>query len=990
MVTGQFKILIEKIFSIADKNHIDPDQSQRIRELLYDVEGLSILDNREHILAEFWARAKSTQWITYFWNEIKDCPNVVEQNGNFKIPLWPPQTYLKLVAKQETCKVEELLSQISTNNPKYYELLCDLIIKNLISVRDIFINKLIEYLNSPYLFTFTKIDEVLFRLTSLKDLHFALYLAKKCIEFKLDPKTNEKQAQRKSSSENMFTSLEPQPIFDQWRYQEILEKGIRPLAEKAPLEMAFILIDVVASMIRLRIHQDELEKISNNDFSYIWCQRLDEPTRDHLDSKEALVHTLTYACEKVYEKKPASVVQLNEALRKGLWNIFQRIREHLYATNLTEQTKPWIREIILEHRDYDKSVHHYEFQRMVRLACEKFGSKLLSEGERETIFEAIKSGPSKESWKEFVGDNYTEERFIERKSFFHRSQLTPFSSVLFGRYKVCYQKLCKEASKPIDDDSYSPCKSEGVKTGEYQSPKSADELSNMADKDLLNFLNVWEDVHHEPGKWWVDINFEALSFAFQMTFKNKIIPNNNRLRFWMDSISRIERPIYVRAMLLAILELVKDKNFDHLKEWFDLCDWILIQPDTSKQDDEKFSDDSKEYPSWQSARRTVGDYVGECIDKKINIPISSRARLAKVLEKLCTNYDRILDDDEIAYLDRNDQLNKAINNTRSRALENLVEFGYWVRRHEGDKIEVPEVFFVLDTRMTSGPPLTLPEHAILGMQFGRLYDLDLDWAKNNKKWIFPQDNFKAWVEAIGPLLQYNKPHRQTFELFKNDFEFALKNIAHLISENQKRRELADILAEHLFTYYVWDVFPLEGDDSLLQRYYDNTKDDPQRWAALFDHIGRSLKNSGKHLKKSLKSRIIKFFDWRYEQKNGIELAEFTFWLKAECLDAKWRLESFSKTLDVRVAKDVGVTIRLEAIYDILDEYPDLVVECFAKMIDSEAKERLIFIKPDHAIPILLIGLRSENEIVRQNAESARENLLRAGRFEFLDVEKEDK
>ena len=70
-----------------------------------------------------------------------------------------------------------------------------------------------------------------------------------------------------------------------------------------------------------------------------------------------------------------------------------RLRQHLYAQYPNEQTKPWIRELILEHEDYHQWEHHYEFQQMIRNACEHFGASLLTEAERAQIFDAIRQWP---------------------------------------------------------------------------------------------------------------------------------------------------------------------------------------------------------------------------------------------------------------------------------------------------------------------------------------------------------------------------------------------------------------------------------------------------------------------------------------------------------------------------------------------------------------------------------------------------------------------
>jgi len=46
----------------------------------------------------------------------------------------------------------------------------------------------------------------------------------------------------------------------------------------------------------------------------------------------------------------------------------------------------------------------------------------------------------------------------------------------------------------------------------------------------------------------------------------------------------------------------------------------------------------------------------------------------------------------------------------------------------------------------------------------------------------------------------------------------------------------------------------------------------------------------------------------------------------------------------------------------------------------------MYISADEAKPILKAGLTAEDPQVRENAERARENLLRLGRFDYLDIE----
>ena len=71
----------------------------------------------------------------------------------------------------------------------------------------------------------------------------------------------------------------------------------------------------------------------------------------------------------------------------------------------------------------------------------------------------------------------------------------------------------------------------------------------------------------------------------------------------------------------------------------------------------------------------------------------------------------------------------------------------------------------------------------------------------------------------------------------------------------------------------------------------------------------------------------------------------------------------------------------------LEDHTALVVECFAKLTDSVVENKnTIYIQTNKAKPILRAGVNSEDDTTRANAERARENLLRCGRFDFLDEE----
>ena len=280
---------------------------------------------------------------------------------------------------------------------------------------------------------------------------------------------------------------------------------------------------------------------------------------------------------------------------------------------------------------------------------------------------------------------------------------------------------------------------------------------------------------------------------------------------------------------------------------------------------------------------------------EVDVPICARKDTAALLDMLCTQYDWRLDEGKPVLLNQDDPLTEAINNTRSRALESLGKFGDWVRRKTENQ-PTPEVFDILGRRFSpeADYPLTVPEYAILGRWFGFIWEWSQSWATEHKKYFFPQDTIRAWKTAFESHLAWCHPRKPIFDAVKSELVFALENIGEFEVSGSQRNGLAhSLLGKHLFQYYLGEAYPLTGESSLLEKFYESTEGNKAHWADLFGHVGRILKNN-ERLESGIKQRIIEYFDWRLEKKDKSELKEFTFWLKAGCLDAEWRLTSYSK------------------------------------------------------------------------------------------------
>lgn len=994
-----------EILSILNRQNRTSDDTERL---------FSLVERTGANYTYFFRQVSSPSWLDelnrrgYFSN-----PPSVEplSGGRVNFPYWAPVDYLVRIADQDAKGVANtVLKMGNIDNPQILNGIAKIALKATPVEQSLRLQKyIIDYMDSPYSInrlnrfdTAPKLIEKWFG-KSTDATKAALKLAEKVVSFHPDPEMDEKRIRHERNPNDLTAMLNPAPRFDSWSYQEILQNSIVPLAKESPWQLASILTSVAAKMCFFHHYSASIDQEACNDNSEGWCPRLGKSIWRHASPEQALINVLTYACEHLYKSAPEHIEELNERLGKQPWLLFERIRQHLYAHNPSERTKPWIREMVLSHPDYAEWNYHYEFQQMLRCACEHFGEGFLSKKERTEIFDAILGGPSKDTYRNRFGDKFTEDAFQQLRRKFHRKQLRPFSSVLFGKYSDYFKEFEAESSDSISDEDYSPTP-EVVSGMTYRSPKSPKHLANLSDEELLDYINEWQGQHDIELDWTMEVNIDALSGAFCKVFIETIISDENRLNFWLKNRDRIQRPIYVRVMVDAMQENMKGKKFTHIDQWLDFCQWVISHPDSGSNKTFPFGEKYRENPNWTTSRRSVADFIKTCLTEEVDVPISARSGLANLLQGLCTQPDWTLDEEEP---DHDSLVDIAINRTRGIALENVVYFGIWVRRHDPHSA-VPEIATILNARFNRRDimPVTLPEYAILGFHYFRIAFFASTWAQERKADIFPHDNFPAWRASFSAVIRYVHISEQVYHHLKSEYRFAveclralppgeygagIQNLETLMPSHQEREErrteIINRLGHHLFVYYLWDMFSLDDSENMLSMFYEKTRNNPKYWRNLFDYAGRLLKLEGGTWKDDMVEKAIKFFDWRFAEQQVKELQEFFhWWLRAECLPAEWRLGNFLQILNLCQPRSIVFMSGVSALAEMLEEQPEKVVECFAKMTDFLSVGDRIYINSTEAKKILKLGINSDNQNMRQHAEQAREKLLSHGYSDFLQLD----
>lgn len=959
---------IERIFSLIKRKGANYVYFFKQSAETADIAWLSHLDKRG-----YFANPPTAELIS-------------EEQINF--PYWWPMHYLVGIAKHAPDKVIGIVKKLpSVDNPWVHHEILNIALRLSGEQSTRLLSKILESTGLEYKFWANQYTNLLTHWITQNQNSAALELTRALVEFTPDPESEVKRQRWHENSEDPATIaetlLEPLPRIDSGVYHEVMTKGVYPLAETEPYKVARILIDATANMIRLRIHKHTPG--TNEDFSESWCERLDESRGNSEDPKETLVHALVFACDQVFKSARDSVTDLDKILRNQQWKIFRRIRQHLCAQHLNVETKPWIRELILTHEDYHLWGYRDEFQRMIKSACKYFGESLLSNDELNRIFNTIRSGPSKtgyKEWMKWLGEEFNEERFTKRQRHFHRMQLRPFVPLLFGNHAVYFHELEKGANILISDEDYSPPKVGSVSVSN-RSPRSTEDLENFTDEELLFFINEWnEETQLFEHNNLIKIDIEGLSRTFQTVFQEQIIPNSKRHKFWMENCQKIERPIFVERMIGVMREWVEENKFDYFDEWLTFSEWVLSHPDDRTDEIyDRHAGESRDNPNWSNSRWAIADVIGSCFRRDVNPPVSARAQLAILLEMLCTQYNWHLDNNRESFSNKMDLADKAINNVRGGALRDLVNFGLWLRRHDL-ATDTSEVTSILEKRFAPEVThsLTLPEYAILGLNYNRIFYLNKSWATEHKSDFFPQADLQAWLAAFGSFVHYNGACNLTFDVLKDDYGFALKHLKDLEKQGRNKGAVVYSLAKAIYSYYLSDIYSLRSEDSLLERYYQVTDNNRKHWANLFEHAGRTMWTN-EHLDPNLREKFIAFFDWRIEVAEPNELQRFTFWMRAEYLDAPWRLEALAKILDVCKPADMLDSFPWEVLCKMLPDYTAKVVACFAKLTDGIGAGN-INIYAEEAKAILKTGLESSDENIRRDAVRAHENLLSVGRLDM--------
>jgi hypothetical protein len=196
---------------------------------------------------------------------------------------------------------------------------------------------------------------------------------------------------------------------------------------------------------------------------------------------------------------------------------------------------------------------------------------------------------------------------------------------------------------------------------------------------------------------------------------------------------------------------------------------------------------------------------------------------------------------------------------------------------------------------------------------------------------------------------------------------------------------------HLLTFYWWGLLPLE--DPALDRFYHNA---PARIrGAVTREVGRIFSQETEIERQTLE-RLMTLCDQRLNTASTsrgaigaaedmhLEILEFASWFEITAFPTNWRLDCLSRVLQSIEHVD-SAHFNLEALAKEAPEHLSEVMHCFLQFCEKLPREAYIS-AGNAAKSILKAGLNSSHVEIHDIAVRARDNLLLAGRFEFMELD----
>ena len=518
------------------------------------------------------------------------------------------------------------------------------------------------------------------------------------------------------------------------------------------------------------------------------------------------------------------------------------------------------------------------------------------------------------------------------------------------------------------------------------SPVAEEDFASLQVEEIVAYLRNWQAPRDPIG---------PSSEGLAQTLKNLV--GSGPARF-AENASQFKglSPTYVRALLTGFNEAVKADLAFPWAPVLDLCKWVSAQPESAQPSDDE---DEEGGHSWRWTRKQIADVLCEGFQaKEAGIPIEYGSLVWSALKPLTADSDPT-PEYETTYSGNWGPATASINSTRGQAMHAVVRYALWVRRHLKETAEdsevahqsladMPEVKEVLDYHLDIHNDRSVAIRSVYGQWFPWLVLIDKEWAVHNRRRIFPADEALRDLSdaAWSTYIKFCAPYDNVLELLHDQYRQAVERITQTAS-NTKEIPAFDVrLSEHLLTFYGRGQLELTDVQGLLARFYQ-VAPDPLIGHAM-EFVGRGLRNTD-DVPPVILERFRALWEARLEvvRSNASEcsfieeLVYFGEWFASGEFDDDWAIYQLEQALNVTKRAEPDRLV-IEHLASLAPRMPARAVRCLRLMVEGAEEFWRVNTWGENPRAILGEALRSQDDVVRQEAEELVNQLGARGYLKF--------
>lgn len=785
-----------------------------------------------------------------------------------------------------------------------------------------------------------------------------------------EPRSEEKAKQNGLGSR----FLRPRPLMRLTAYEEFASEHIPVLIEVAPVATLAFLCDILAEALRLS-HEKSAD-VEDGRLSYIWRPAIEgHEQNNERSARDVLVSWVRDAGVAAIEHQGKNALDTVESYDNKL---FKRIGLHLRRIRPAVDIEGTAT-LVTDPEIIDSICLHHEF---FWLLHDRFDD--LPWETQQEYFRLVEHGPDLSHYTYPPPEEAdTPEMRREVESFIRRWQyrkLIPVQKYLPRELEEQFITWKQEFGEIANPDFHGVVGD--IDWHAAESPKSSEELGEMAPEEIVDFLETWE-----PSGRFEEPSLEGMG----RELSNLVASEPERMAEHAELFKGLD-PVYVRELFFSLEKAVKQEEEFEWEPVLNLARWVTRQ---DRDIPEREVSEPLIDPDWSWTRKRIASLLSVGFKSgRASVDWSLREKCWEVLKPLT-------DDEEPARAYEIEQAGDmkpstlSINTVRGQAMHAVVRYALWIRRHaeetedqelnEASFYEMPEVRRVLDRHLDVDVEPTLTIRSVYGQWFPWLNQVDPEWASDNVPAIFPRSDRHRVLRnaAWDTYISMSKLYNDVFDVLREEYSYAVENVGAGDRQGAFHRHPDESLGIHLVNFYWHGKIDLE-EDGLLDRYFRKTS--PELRGHVLDYMGRSLEQAEDNIPDEVLRRLQRFWEWRLESTRSgdgaQELAYFGRWFISDKFAEGWSVNQLRNALELAGEIEARPWV-IDRLPELSERFPCTCMECLRLIgVSEEAVLVLGGSRMQQAREILREGLQSGDGKVREKARSV---VHRLGAHGYLDL-----